>query len=197
MADALRLAAGKPGIVIDVGANGGCEMTAALNAGRRVIGFECLSTAYFELASTKHIAAHPNATILHVCGGARTSMGTLFLASDSSSMLSENVARGEELRKAQAYAQSKGLKVSEAIPEAIVVARIDDLVKRIDVAVVKVDVQGAEYAVFSGMLNILKFSHPVLMYEDARAFRKAGNVWDLLMPLGYHCARYVDDMICT
>ena len=65
----LNEAAAKDGMVIDVGANGGCEVAAALHRGRRVLGVECLHSAFAELLAAPEIA---NATIVNGCASNRT-----------------------------------------------------------------------------------------------------------------------------
>ena len=88
----------KKGMVIDVGANGGCEMATALRHGRRVIGVECLESAYHELRMSSQLE-HLNATVLHICASNSTRIAELNLASDSSSLIEDNIAAGEELKK--------------------------------------------------------------------------------------------------
>jgi len=183
----LHRAALKEGIVLDVGANGGCEMTAALRQGRRVVGVECLESAYHELLHTPHIQEHPNATLLHVCASNRIRMAELNIASDSSSLIAANVAAGRELKKVPKVGR---------VWEPVVLAPLDKLLPPGErVAVIKVDVQGAEYEVLQGLLQTISRDHPVIGYEDTSDFKKNGEV-DLAQ-LGYTCSKHGSDQVCS
>ena len=150
-------------------------MTAALRQGRRVVGVECLESAYHELLHTPHIQEHPNATLLHVCASNRIRMAELNIASDSSSLIAANVAAGRELKKVPKVGR---------VREPVVLAPLDKLLPPGErVAVIKVDVQGAEYEVLQGLLQTISRDHPVIGYEDTSDFKKNGEV-DLAQ-LGY------------
>ena len=177
----LQRATLKEGMVIDVGANGGCEMTTALRYGRRVIGVECLESAYHELRGVPHIAGHPNATLLHVCASNNISMAELNLARDSSSLIEANVRWERESQK---------VPKTGATREPVVLVPLDMLLPTAEhVAVIKVDVQGAEYDVLRGLLRTITRDHPVIGYEANGEFVNRGNVHDMLKLLGYVCTR--------
>ena len=175
-------ATSKQGIVLDVGANGGCEMTTALRKGRRVIGVECLESAYRELLNMSHIMENPNATLLHVCASNSTRMAELNLAGDSSSLIEANVAKGWELKKVPKHGR---------VREPVILLPLDKLLPPAEcVAVIKVDVQGAEYEALQGLLNTIIRDRPVIGYEDETRFVKGGNVNHMLERLGYTCHGY-------
>ena len=110
MTCALRLAAGRPGLVLDVGANGGCESNLALMAGRKVIAVECLASAYWELQQEPRFRSHQNLTLLHTCAGAVVNITTLYLASDSSSLMASKLGRRRSLgRRTQTCEPSRRL----------------------------------------------------------------------------------------
>ena len=186
----LQQAGRKKGMVIDVGANGGCEMTTALRRGRRVIGVECLESAYHELRSMPHIAGHPNATLLHACASNSTGMAELNLASDSSSLIEANVNWEPESPK---------VPQTGAVREPVVLVPLDELLPPTEhVAVIKVDVQGAEYNVLQGLLRTITRYYPVIGYENVvdREFVKQGNVLEMLKLLGYVCNQHGLDQVC-
>jgi len=186
----LDRAASKRGIVIDVGANGGCEMATALRSRRRVIGVECLASAYHELLSAPQIAGHPNATLLHACASNRIGRAELNLASDSSSLIEANVRWGPESPK---------VPKTGAMREPVVLVPLDELLAPTEhIAVIKVDVQGAEYNVLQGLLRTITRDHPLIGYESVvgRQFVKQGNVTELLTPLGYVCKKNRIDQVC-
>ncbi|EOD11379.1 hypothetical protein EMIHUDRAFT_214724 [Emiliania huxleyi CCMP1516] len=203
MGHLLELARDRPGVAIDVGANGGCESTVALNAGRRVIAFECLSSAYFELLG--NIAA--NATLVHLCAGSKPHLAELHLAADSSSLLSQNVRFGNEARKAV-----RNLRHGGRARETVAIVPLDSIIPSTErVALIKVDTQGYEYHVLMGLMQTLRRECPVLAYEDvptkangrkvadSHPWAKLGDpAKDLLAPLGYRCERYADlDIVCV
>ena len=81
--------------------------------------------------------------------------------------------------------------------ETALVLPLDLLFREETVALVKVDTQGAEHNVLSGMAAILN-QRPIFMYEETNRFvRAAGtryqSVKSLLRPLGYTCRSFCED----
>ena len=162
MSCALRLTADRPGLVLDVGANGGCEMNLALAQGRQVISVECLASAYWELLQEPRFRAHQNLTLLHACAGDAVNMTLLHLAAESSSVLQENVAQGPEAVKAH---KAQRL-ASNAHVEAEITVPLDLLVPvETSVALIKVDVQGAEGGVLRGLRRTIERDRPLITFE--------------------------------
>jgi FkbM family methyltransferase len=201
MTCALRLAAGRPGLVLDVGANGGCESNLALMAGRKVIAVECLASAYWELLQEPRFRSHPNLTLLHTCAGAVVNITTLYLASDSSSLMEENVAHGVEAGKAKKSRKAN----ANMRAESEVIVPLDLLVPAAEpVALIKIDVQGAEAGVLRGLRRTLARHLPIVTFEYISHHPGYREKWstngnpahDQLEPLGYAC--YIDfvDYIC-
>lgn len=172
------------GVVVDVGANGGCEMNVALGRGRRVIGFECLHSAFQELLPV--MAPHPNATLVHACASNRTALSQLHLAMDSSSLIAHNIASGPELRKVRAPNDT----------EPALLIPLDPILSEATVAAVKIDVQGGEFEVLQGLLDVLKRDLPAIAYEDTQRFEKHGDAGELLRGLGYNCVLIGGDQLC-
>ena len=221
-AHALRMAADKPGVVLDVGANGGRESMAAVKAGRKVFAVECLSTAYAVLLETfrNHTT---EVSVLHICGGSAAQLAPLHLASDSSSLIASNVGTGREAAKHDIARKQTGRSV-----ETAVVLPLDLFFQNTSVALVKVDTQvpvaaatrpshnvhvrqtcltgtsparhvpqGSEFPVLAGLANVLSQQRPIVMYEEVHRFvRMAGRGFQdpqtLLRPLGYHCTSFCD-----
>jgi len=164
-------------------------MTTALKHHRRVIGVECLGSAYHELRNMPYIEEHLNATLLHICASDRLRMGELNLARDSSSLIQDNVAAGDELKKVPKTGK---------VREPVVLLPLDQLLPPAEnVAVIKVDVQGGEYEVLQGLLQTITRNLPVIGYEDNAQFKKHGKVRSLLTPLGYVCKQVGGDQLCT
>ena len=198
----LRLAMHRPGIVVDIGANGGCETRLALSHGRRVVAFECLASAYWELLQEPLFRTHQNLTLLHVCAGSSVNVSSLHLASDSSSLMSENVAHGPEENKAK-----EARKAANAATESVVVVPADQLLPPGEaVALVKIDVQGAEWAVLKGLQVTIRRHLPVVTFEyllnhpsynNSNRWSTQGNpAHDILQPLGYKCFIDFVDYVC-
>lgn len=183
----LQLAQRLPGIVIDIGANGGHETKLALTNGRKVLAIECLSSAYADLL--KRFGAIHSVVLLHVCAGAHTSVRTLHLADDSSSLIANNIASGPERQKA--LRSHNKLRNNR---EMIVTVPLDDLVDNsTQVAMIKMDVQGFEPQVMQGAANIIQRHHPVLIYEDNSQFTKESAI---RLPFGYQCTTVNGDKVC-
>ncbi|MBN22884.1 MAG: hypothetical protein CL678_16480 [Bdellovibrionaceae bacterium] len=184
----LQLAKNLPGVVIDVGANGGKETKLALSYGRKVVAVECLASAYAKLL--KEYGALNTVVVLHVCASASTSVQTLYLADDSSSLIANNVASGAERQKAL-----RAHNVLRHNREMIVTAPLDDLITNSSqVALIKMDVQGAEPQVFQGAARIIKQNRPVLIYEDNPGFAKLSQIE---LPPGYRCRVINGDKVCN
>jgi len=180
----------QPGVVIDVGANGGQQTRAALDAGHTVFAFECLPSAYEVVR--KMFEGNLQAHVINACVSNQTGLGTLHLAGSSSSLFAENLENPQEQRKAQREAH-KSVRVVR-VP-------LDELIDRSagPISLIKVDVQGAEYEVISGAQRLLRRDLPVVLYEDSgnmgavdpkhypRGFRTSGSVRSLLAGLGYTC----------
>ena len=191
MASLLEMAKLNEGIVIDVGANGGCEMFHALRNGRRVIGVECLGSAYHELLSMSAIGEHPNATLLHVCASNSTRIADLNLARDSSSLIEANVRKTRsELRKVPTVGR---------VREPVVLVPLDEVLSPAEhVAVIKVDVQGTEYEVLQGLRRTIVRDRPLISYEDDAKFLNSSDLGRMLRELGYSCRELGHyDKVCT
>ena len=165
-------------------------MTTALRKGRRVIGVECLESAYRELLNMSHIMENPNATLLHVCASKSTRMAELNLAGDSSSLIEANVAKGWELKKVPKHGR---------VREPVILLPLDKLLPTAEcVAVIKVDVQGTEYEVLQGLRRTIVRDRPLISYEDDAKFLNSSDLGRMLRELGYSCRELGHyDKVCT
>jgi FkbM family methyltransferase len=196
---ALSLAANISGVVLDVGANGGRQSWTAHHAGRYVYAIECLASAYAVLLELFKRMEH-SVQVLHACGGNLTGLAQLHLADDSSSLLRQSTQASEQERAKAQMAQL----ASGRPTELVLTVPMDILFAHLRIAVVKVDTQGSEHIVMSGMRKILTEQHPVVLYENDRRFGNGGVVAhdQILAPMGYRChkgsrhaGRY--DLICA
>lgn len=192
---ALQVAAPKQGLVIDVGAAFAIQTLMAYHAGRRVVGIECRVDEFKSiLGMVKHI---PNITMLHTCVGAQAGMARLYHASDSSSMVEANVnndAREQRKANASRVNDPRGYEDAVVIPLDALLSDLEE-----PVALIKVDVQGAEYGVFKGARNIMARDKPILMYEDVGRFEREGDIQaGILHKLGYSCSLMSgEDYLCS
>lgn len=180
----LKLAQNKPGIVVDVGANGGGETIMALQHNRTVFAVECLASAYNDLLEM--FVNTKNVTLIHACAGEKTEMKILHLADDSSSLIHKNVASGEELQKSRRVHNMRRHNI-----EHVIVVPLDNLI-RTPVALMKIDVQGFESQVLKGAERIISNYKPVLVYEATPEFSKRS----VDLPTGYICHANGSDQVC-
>ncbi len=183
----LTKASSRPGIVIDVGANGGQQTSMALNANRRVVAVECLADAYSSLLAK--FIGNDNVTLIHACAGAQTKMATLHLADDSSSLFEKNIKHGSERRKA-----AKEHNMLAKNRQSVIVVSLDELISE-PVAFIKIDTQGFEYEVLRGSKKLLQAYAPIVMYENDKRFVKSGDPRELLP--NYDCVTYGMDIVCV
>ena len=180
----LKLAQNKPGIVVDIGANGGRETNMALQHNRAVFAVECLANAYHSLLDM--FVGTKNVTLIHACAGEKTEMKILHLADDSSSLIPKNVASGTELRKAKRIHNTRRNNI-----EHVVVVPLDNLVTT-PVALMKIDVQEFESEVLKGAQQIISNYNPILVHEDQPQFSKRR----VDLPRGYTCHASGSDQVC-
>ena len=177
-----------PGIVIDVGANGGQQTTMALNANRRVLSIECLASAYVDLL--KRFEGNPNVTLVHTCVGSNTGLNVLNLADDSSDLIKRNIENGPEYAKAKRSHNERARN-----RQHVLTVRLGDIVRE-PVALLKIDTQGFEYDVLLGAQSIMQTSAPVVMFEHTKHFEKNGDPFGFLRR-DYDCEHWGGDFICV
>lgn len=163
-----RALAGRPGAFVDVGTNVGQTLTKVLSIdpNRRYVGFEPQIACSFFLEQFIRDNNLSNASVLSIALSDENRMLTLF----SSSSYDEMASIDGEL-------DPTGARRSSA---AYVPARIgDEVLEEIcltEVAVIKVDVEGAELSVFSGLKRTLQKHEPALIFEVLPNFYGAERV---------------------
>eukprot|EP00756_Hemistasia_phaeocysticola_P018005 Hpha_TRINITY_DN15568_c1_g5::TRINITY_DN15568_c1_g5_i1::g.109185::m.109185 len=183
----LEKASGLPGIMLDVGANGGLETIAGLAAGRKVVAIECLSYAYAYLL--KMFQANDNVTLLHACAGSRLEKRDLILAQDSSSLLTDAMAGLHKKQRKNRYI------AGGADHESVLTVPLDSIIDE-PVAYIKIDVQGFESEVIKGAMKLILKYRPVILYEWDVHFLK----WAVppVLPDDYSCIWVVgNDKLCS
>lgn len=180
------------GAVLVVGASGGGELSHFSRRGFQVLGVECLPREYARLHEL--FIRDPCVTIINGCGAGSFGLRTLHLSGDSSSF-TEAFAKpphnhnAEEWRKARLEARSD-IKV--------LTLRLDPVVASYgkQIAIVWVDVQGAEYELFLGLARTFETHRPIVLYEFY--FDLTHRARALLEMRGYTCAQYNKaEMMCT
>lgn len=163
--------------VIDVGSHGGQEIKYSINGGaRRIFGVECHPRAYADLI--KMFWDDERVTILNGCAAAEHGIMELSLAVDSSSLIKENTInhKGALIKRPKKSRQSLYVQT----------LKLDDVLRGVDdIAMIKIDVQGAEYMVLEGLTNILKTQKPIVLYEHYMDPEQ--RPLKMLTDLGYSC----------
>lgn len=193
MSTALAMAKSKRGVVIDVGAATAIQTKMAYQDGRKVYSLECLSSEHGKLQPVL-FPLQPNVTLIHACAGANVELAKLYLAQDSSSLIPDSVFKTVGGVRKSGESQNK----DQRTYEDVLIVQLDMVIPRDEpVALIKVDVQGAEYAVFQGAKHIIARDKPVVMYEDSPSMPHTGNIQaDLLH--AYECPYYRgEDWICV
>ena len=124
-------------------------------------------------------------------------MARLYHALDSSSLVEANVnndAREQRKANASRVNDPRGYEDAVVIPLDALLSGLEE-----PVALIKVDVQGAEYGVLKGARNIMARDKPILMYEDVGRFEREGDIQTgILHKLGYSCGRMSgEDYLCS
>ena len=172
------------GTVVIVGANGGSEVGWFGQRGFRVIGVECLPREFARL-HVEHMR-NPCVNMINGCASSSFGLTTLHLAGDSSSTVHANVK-----------AENGKARQEPVLSIPVPTFKLDPILRSHGdhIAIVMVDVQGAEYGVFQGLQSTIELHRPIILYEyymdETHRSRK------LLEQLGYTCdATITFDMLC-
>eukprot|EP00316_Scyphosphaera_apsteinii_P009897 CAMPEP_0119299386 /NCGR_PEP_ID=MMETSP1333-20130426/1460_1 /TAXON_ID=418940 /ORGANISM="Scyphosphaera apsteinii, Strain RCC1455" /LENGTH=254 /DNA_ID=CAMNT_0007300795 /DNA_START=137 /DNA_END=901 /DNA_ORIENTATION=+ len=192
LAWALELAASKPGVLLDVGAHGGRQTRTGLRFNRHVYGVECSAQTFTELNAM--FANESRAQMIHMCAGSSMQLTTVHVVgSDSETRGSNFITQNSTL----ALKKDKNSEIAVVVP-------LDGLFADIQVAVIKLDIQGAEYDAFRGLKIVLERNRPALMFEHEKRFGQIyghKSVVPMLRALGYkNCVERAlpigNDVIC-
>lgn len=166
------------GTVIDVGAHGGNEIRYALAGGAtRVIGVECFPPAYSTLY--KMFWNDERVNLISGCAAADHGLMELNLAVDSSSLIKDNTENHEGARRKRPQGKDRKSLFVQTI-------KLDDVLRNVNnIALIKIDVQGAEYMVLEGLKHILTSQQPIVLYEYY--FDKEEKPLKMLKGMGYEC----------
>ncbi|KAL1507860.1 hypothetical protein AB1Y20_007468 [Prymnesium parvum] len=161
LADALAFAAPTcpKGLVIDVGANGGKETSAARAKGYRVLAVECLVPEYLRLqAQWLH---DPMITLLSGCASDAVGLHRFHHASAGSSLHKAAVSGDAEARM---HAKARSLVTN--VPSFPLDPMLESgPLSAEPLCVLKVDVQGHEIFVLRGVARSIRKHRPVVIFE--------------------------------
>ena len=192
-------------VAVDVGADLGLEALVMAALGFRVVSIEGRgSTAAKLRAQSEKMGFNSSLEVLHACACAESGgTVTLHLARDSSSTLESNVAVGTPA----------GWKRERGTIELSPCVAIDDAVAGLAfrwgpraagpaavVALMKIDVQGAEPVALAGARRVLARDRPLLFYEDVllNDTMKSGQLAALMGGQPYRNAcTCASDCLCT
>ena len=158
MLDALEFARPRcppPGLVIDVGANGGRETEQARHAGYEVVSVECLTREYMKLQ--ERWKDERRITLLNGCASDSLTLQRFSEAGAGSSLHPEAVSRDEEL---------KNFRKNKERVTNVITFPLDPLIESREqqpVCVVKIDTQGHEISVMRGVERTIRKHKPVVI----------------------------------
>lgn len=141
-------------VVIDVGANVG-TFCIPISRQARVIAYEP-QRVIFDLLQRNVKANRARVEAHHAAVGHERARVHL------NASVADGESAGEPIAETEKLVNYGGLSLGEA-GEACTMVRLDDL--RADVSVLKVDVEGAEPLVFAGAQELIRRSHPVILFE--------------------------------
>ncbi len=173
--------------VIDVGAHMGYfskEFARLYNQNCRIYSFEPMQYNYSILERV--CGKYSNVTLENLALADRESTETIYVPIKESGKIGPGLAHmGAEADQ-------------DFISESIQTVRFDDYVKQHDIqniSLIKIDVEGAEYVAFLGMLETLKRDKPVIYSEIHEPFLQrmntsANELFALLRSIGYSASIY-------
>mmetsp|Transcript_16787 Transcript_16787/g.25240 ORF Transcript_16787/g.25240 Transcript_16787/m.25240 type:complete len:306 (-) Transcript_16787:409-1326(-) len=177
----------KDHLFIDIGAAFGSEIALGHFLGYSVIAFEARRDEYMRIQ--KHFGHLSNVTIFQAAASNIDGNISLYMASDSSSIVKSAVTSGKEAVKFN-KANSKILSVPAVQLDTIL---FNAAFYNQRVAFLKIDVQGAEFNVLRGAINILRRDSPILYFEYAPYLigENAPAIFCFLRELDlYHCSQF-------
>ncbi len=163
----------RSGVAFDVGAHiGNHSLYLAAICGFKVHAFECHAATVGRLRSNVALNPELDITVHDLALGAEPGRGSLTAG---------RWIEFDPTRSDKGHLEPGG---------DIEVVRADDLLDEPDLAVVKVDVEGTEHDVLSGMVRHLDRSHP-LVYAECHNPDAHAAVAAVLEPLGYRMDRAI------
>lgn len=161
--------------VVDIGANVGHytkRLSELVGAHGRVIAFEPVPTTFSLLAANVQLFAHPNVTLINAAVSSKSEVVGMSIPQFSTGLSNYYEAH-----------------LSSAVEGALSVLTLslDSLCLSQRIALVKIDAEGHESFVLSGMKKLLESDHPILIVET-----NSDQVVADLSSLGYQAERLPD-----
>lgn len=158
----------RPGdVCVDIGANVGhytLRLSELVGRGGRVLAIEPIPETVCLLASNVALAPHPNITILNVAASDRACIASMTIPRFASGL--------NNYYEAHITTESDG--------PSVIVLPLDGVVPEAKVSLIKVDAEGHDLQVLSGLSRIISTNRPVIIIED-----RTDAILDLLAPMGY------------
>ncbi len=154
--------------VVDIGANVGhytkrfCEL---VGANGRVVAFEPVPTTFALLSANIQLFAHPNVSLINAAVSDKLDVVGMSIPQFSTGLTN--------------YYEAHLTSAAESALSVLTLS-LDSLCIKQHVALVKIDAEGHEAFVLSGMRKLIEVSHPVLIVETS-----SKEVIANLMALGY------------
>jgi FkbM family methyltransferase len=165
------------GVAIDVGANAGYYAIPLATQFRRVIAFEPVEDVFTKLRINVGLNDLNNVE-LHQAAVSDFDGQTSFYSQESiDGDFNLNLGLSSLIRREQ-YFKSE-IEVN--------VVSLDNFLNGVVVDFIKVDVEGSEYQVFQGAMNLIRSSKPMILWEASTNLSKFNvlRCYDLLTSIGY------------
>lgn len=165
------------GVAIDVGANAGYYAIPLATQFRRVIAFEPIEDVFTKLRINVGLNELNNVE-LHQAAVSDFDGQTSFYSQESiDGDFNLNLGLSSLIRREQ-YFKSE-IEVN--------VVSLDNFLNGVVVDFIKVDVEGSEYQVFQGAMNLIRSSKPMILWEASTNLSKSNvlRCYDLLTSIGY------------
>jgi FkbM family methyltransferase len=158
-------------LIVEVGSAFGSGIFVARHFGHPILGFECRAEEHERLG--KQFEGDPQVKIVNACAGDQPGNGSLYRATDSSSMIKGQTERATKQRAAEISSRN-------STQEDVRIVTLDDVLSTVDVlkqgvGVLAIDVQGAEKMVLRGAKQTTQRHLPHIMYEDIEIKRSEQN----------------------
>jgi FkbM family methyltransferase len=167
------------GIFIDVGANTGLYsvMAAVISQGRKVIAFEPLPSVISALRRNIEINALESVIeVKEIALSSRLGMATLHIPDPGHGLLETSASLEAEFKTHDACSGAKSIEVK--------VSTLDSLEIHDPIAVIKVDIEGHEYAFLDGAKNTITRERPIVFIEVLRT-PQLSRLGSIAQEMGY------------
>jgi len=164
-------------VAIDVGANAGYYVIPLASQFRRVIAFEPVQDVFAKLRINVGLNELSNVELHQAAVSDFDGQASFYTQEAIDGDFNLNIGLSSLIRR-EKYFKSE-IKVD--------VVSLDNFLTDVVVDFIKVDVEGSEFQVFQGAINLIRSSKPMILWEASTNLSKSNvlNCYDLLTSMGY------------